>query len=362
MYQLKSRQVCLFIIAFFPITKLFVLPSILASFSNENMWISSLISIILDLLTLIPVVYAFKNANAPFFTLVEVRLGKIGSKIIMAIYFIYFSVKLLFPLSEQKDFVETTLYTLSPSIFYFLPFFIVAFTLSLKKLRVIGRCSDLIWLVSLLGIIILLALSVTNADYTAILPIGVKGYAQILKGSFSSLNWFGDVAFLIFFIGEFKYEKNTSLKIFLSYLVSALLIIAFMITFYSIFTSIAFRQRFALTEISKYTTVINDIGRFDYVAISLILFSNLFALSLPLFFCSKILDFIIGKKIRYLSPIICALIHFTLILILRDKLYGLQKLVTGYGGFFFLVMGNILPALSPLLIKKEKFSYEKSKA
>ena len=56
MYQLKVRQICFFIIAFLPITKFFSLPSIIATCANEDLWISTLISLAFDFLTLIPIV------------------------------------------------------------------------------------------------------------------------------------------------------------------------------------------------------------------------------------------------------------------------------------------------------------------
>ena len=115
-------------------------------------------------------------------------------------------------------------------------------------------------------------------DLGTILPVGANGFKNIANGAYSSLTWFGDAVYALFFIGEFKFSKKDGLKIFISYLISAVILIAFMIIFYSIFTSISYRQRFALTEISKYTTVINNIGRFDYVGIMMLLFSNLLIL------------------------------------------------------------------------------------
>ena len=52
-YELKSRQVCLFIIAFLPISKLFIMPSILAGKANEDLWISALVNLTLDFLTIL---------------------------------------------------------------------------------------------------------------------------------------------------------------------------------------------------------------------------------------------------------------------------------------------------------------------
>ena len=73
MKQLKTRQVCFFLIAFLPITKFFSLPSIMARHAGEDLWISALICILIDFITLIPIVMACKNANKNFFELVKAK-------------------------------------------------------------------------------------------------------------------------------------------------------------------------------------------------------------------------------------------------------------------------------------------------
>ena len=79
--------------AFLPITKFFSMPSIVAKFSYEDMWLSTLICLLLDFLTLIPIVIACKRANKNFFELLEDALGKVGAKIIAFLYLVYFFVK-----------------------------------------------------------------------------------------------------------------------------------------------------------------------------------------------------------------------------------------------------------------------------
>ena len=288
-YQLKTRQVCLFLIAFTPIIKLFTMPSLLAQTTNEDMWISCLISVVLDFLTLISVIFACRRANSGFFELLNNRLGKTFSNIILMLFFAYFSLKAIIPINEQYEYVELTLYTLKPNLLYFIPFFLVAFYICIKPLRVLGRAADVAWFFTVVGFLLLLSLSLGNADFAAILPVGANGNAKILSATYKSFNWFGDAAYLVFMVGEFSYHKKDGIKIALSYLVSALIVLLFMIVFYSIFTSISHRQRFAFTEISKYTTVINNLGRFDYIGILFLLFSNAVSLSLPLFFCTEIL-------------------------------------------------------------------------
>ncbi len=354
-FQLKTRQVCLFIIAFMPVTKLFILPSVLAEHASEDMWISATINLLLDFITLLFVLHACKRAKTDFFTLLENNLGKPLTKIVTALYLVYFLLKIIIPLNEQKDYVELTLYTLMPSKFYFLPFFGVALYFCTKKLRIVGRASDLFWFFTITGIVLLIALSIPNSDFGAILPIGKQSARKVLSGSYATLGWFGDVSYLIFFIGNFEYKNKDGLKIIASFLISAFAIIAFLIVFYCVFTSIAFRQRFALTEISKYTAVINNVGRFDYVGIIPILLSSIFALAIPLFLSAKILNYFFQFKKTWISALIVSGIEFLILVFCTQYYSSIENLVMKYLGAFFLLMANVLPIFTALLKNKENY-------
>lgn len=349
--ELKSRQVCLFFIALVPIVKLFTMPSISASFANEDMWISALFSVILDTLTIIILFSVCKRENKGFFELLSQTFGKGFSIFILCLYFIYFTLKAIIPLGEQKDYVELTLYTLMPTKFYFMPFFLFAFYICTKKLRVLGRASDILWLFTLIGILILFSLSITNADFSAILPIGARGVFSVVNGSYHTATWFGDGVYFMFLTGEFVYGKKDGIKIFFSYLVGAIAVVIFAIIFYSVFTFIAPRQRFALTEISKYSTVINNIGRFDYIGIFMLLFSNMFGLSLPLFFSARILNHIFKFKKTYLAPLITVGIQVLIMLFFEQYFFSIENFILNYSSAFFILLSNVFPAVFCLAVK-----------
>lgn len=353
-YELKTRQVCLFLIALMPLTKLFLMPSVLAEHANEDMWISALINCALDFVTLICIIRLCRLANTNVFGIIESAFGKVGAKIFFGLYAVYFLLKAVIPLNEQKDFVVYTLYTLMPILMYFLPFFVLSFYFCTKNLRAVGRAADVLWFITLAAFAIIIPLSIANIDPAAILPIGANGVVKITSGSYSVLTWFGDAAYFLFFAGEFKYSKGDGKKIILSYLLSAAILILFLLIFYAAFTSIASRQRFALTEISKYTTVINSIGRFDYLGIFMILFSNLFSLTMPMFITSKILNYIFGFSKKWISPLIAVGTQALLMIAFYRFIFGIENFIMQYCGLIFIIFGNVIPIAVSLLYKKEK--------
>lgn len=359
-YPLKTRQVCFFIIAFSIVVKIFSLPSIIANFAGEDMWISSLINLALDLVTLVVILFACKSADKDFLSLLQESFGVVGAKIIAGVYVVYFILKAVLPLHEHRNYIDFTLYTLNSTTFYSIPIFILAFYLCFKKFNVLGRLSDVLWLVAINGLITLIVLSFSNADFTAILPIGAWGAGNIFKGSFQSLAWFGDSVYIMFFIGNFKFEKKSFLKILGAFCLSAIMILAFMIIFYCVFTSIAYRQRFALTEIAKYTTVINDLGRFDYIGIIMLLFSSAFAVCLPVFFCAQLLNYIFNIKKTWIAPIIAVAVQVIFTLFFNKYFVSIQNFITNYVGYFFFVLCNIAPICISLKFIKEKHDATKT--
>ena len=350
--HLKTRQICLFFISFLVVNKLFTLPSIVSYYTNEDLWLSALINVSLDFFTILVLILIGKNTNLAFYELLEVCFNKVGAKIVSGLYFIYFFAKSIMPILEQKEYIYLTLYTSSPKFFYFIPYFLIAVLLCSKKIRVLGRLSDAMFLVTILGFSVLMALSMPHADFSNVLPIGASGLNNILKGSYLSLNWFGDAVYFFMFTGCFNYKKKDGLKICVSYIISALFVVLFFMVFFCIFTSISERQKFSLTEISKYTTIINSTGRFDYLAILLLLLSNLISITLPSFFCCKILDYIFSIKNRFLSPLIVNGMLCFLIIFLGEYVYSTQKIILSYLSPLFLFMGNLFPVLILIIGKK----------
>lgn len=350
--QLRVRQICLFFLAFTCTNKLFTLPSTIASVSFNDLWLSTLLNVLLDGTSIFLMLILSKNTDKNIYEILEDLMGKIGAKIVCALYLICFFIKSLIPIIEQKEYIDLTLYISSPSIIYFLPFFIVCFYLCTKKLRVLGRLSDVLFISTITGFIVLMALSIPHADFSNVLPVGVNGIKKILSGSFLSLTWFGDAVYFLFFIGNYNRTKKDGKKILLSYFISALSIVLFMIVFYGIFSSISYRQKFSLTEISKYTTIINSTGRFDYFAILLLLVSNLISISLPLFFCSKLLNYIFSIKNRYVSPLIVTFLAFFTIVILTQHVFSTQKIIISVIGLIFLIFFNVLPLIFLLVFKR----------
>lgn len=165
---LKARQIAFLFIAFLPVTKFMAMLKTAAELAGENLWIAVLINILIDLASIIALLFTDKFCGMTFYDLLESFGGTVFAKIILCLYFLFFLIKAFPGLIETSVFVQNTLYETSPTAFSFVPFFITAFYLCSLKLRAIGRLSDVLWLFTLAGFVIVMSLSFESADYAAL--------------------------------------------------------------------------------------------------------------------------------------------------------------------------------------------------
>ena len=123
---LKTRQICLMFIAFLPVIKLFTLPGLMAQAAEQDMWLSALIALALDLITMFVILFTLRKEDTDFYGLLEDNFGRTGSLIILALFALCFFIKALLPVFEQQDFVTLTFYVTTPKSLMFLPFFLGA--------------------------------------------------------------------------------------------------------------------------------------------------------------------------------------------------------------------------------------------
>ena len=355
----KTRQVCFFYVAMLPVVKFFMMPGLISGITGEDLWISVLFNCLADLITVSVLYFSLKDADADFFTVLERKFGKVFAKAVMAFYIVFFLLKTVMPLSEEKDYVELTLYMTSPSLFTFMPVFFAIFFVCIKKLRVIGRIADGVFIVAVIGYAFTFALSVSDTDISAVLPVGAHGFKNIALGAYSSAGWFNDGAYFLFFIGNYVKSKKDGLKILLSVALSSLIVLFFVVIFYGTFTSIAFRQKFALTELSKYTTAINNMERFDFVAIFALLFTSIFSLSLPFYFACELIRRLFHLK-RWIAAIIAILPPVILLLFFGEYFNSMENFIINIASGYFITLGTIFPIIMAIILKlcgKKELNY-----
>ena len=99
----RTRQICFFYIALMPVVKFFTAPSLICGFSGEDLWISAALNCLIDIITISVLYFLLKDENCDFFTLIERRCGTAFAKTVAAFYLVFFMLKKIIPLSEEKN-------------------------------------------------------------------------------------------------------------------------------------------------------------------------------------------------------------------------------------------------------------------
>ncbi len=280
--SLKVRQICFILLAFSPVTKIISMPAEIALVAGEGLWLTLLTSFLIEGLTILFILYlSEKRGNGTFYSLLETTFGKPAAKIIYFLIAAYLTVKSLLPVLENKAYIENTVYEMSPDRITFFVFFIFSAYLSVKGLKILGRAADIAVWFTCAGFLVALGLSVGAADYANLLPIFKKPAYNFVNALFRALPWQNDSIYILLFCGHFRPEKAYKTRITLSYFAGAFLTLVFVTTFYGIYGKIAPSQNFALPSMSVFSVIVTNIGRFDFLAIFFIMFSQVFALSIP---------------------------------------------------------------------------------
>ena len=354
MNNITTKNLSIIIIVGFTLGKLFVLPALLAGLVNESLWISTLINMLIDFLLLFIVCYLLKNTDKTFPELLKISFGNKASKIISFFYVLFFISKSFIPILEQKNTIELTFYETQPTLFTFMPFFIVAFYITIKGLKPFAKSIEFcIWIFGF-GLLVTILLSLSAGDYTSLLPLFSKSPRTLILASFKSVLWYGDPIFLMYFLGHVKQDKHLTKKLTLSFIVYTTITVIIFIIFYSIFSSIAERQYYAILKMSKYSITLSNIGRYDYIASLLLSAINVYQTALPLMLASIALNDCFSFKNKFLSPIIVIVLSITLTVLTQNYFFPSIEFVQKYLTYFFIAMTYILPLILLILLNRRK--------
>lgn len=353
MNKISARQLCLFFSCMAPVGKMIRLPSILSEQAGNGLLLSALFSASLQLVVLFALLKLSERTNLSFFELVENTFGKVGKGIFSALFALYFVWAAIYPLLEQKSFVQSAFYDTIPAIIVFLPFFLFSAFACMKNLTAIGRSADLSAPVFLVSYFALLALSIPAGDIAALLPFREISLSKTALSSLHTLNWFSDSAYLLLFLGHFEGNKKTTAKVMIGYAVGTIFVLLFLAVFFGIFQSIAGRQNFAVTKIGKYHRAIGTLGRVDFLfayALSIVL---IFYSVIPLLLSVESLTHLFGEHRLALSLAVngVALLMVFLFNYRSELLYSVvnEKLF-----FLFLLFADIIPLCTLFFRRKSR--------
>ena len=134
------------------------------------------------------------------------------------------------------------------------------------------------------------------------------------------------------------------------FMVHLLFTVGFLIVFYAVFSYASGRELYAIAEISKYSNVLNSIGRFDYIAIFLLLIPHTVAVALPVFFAVHLINRAFKLK-KWLPSAVLNTALFLFLTLFNSAVVPTLEFLHGYLAPFMLIFANVLP-FALLFLKK----------
>lgn len=351
MKELNVRQICFLFAAVLPVTRMLVYPATLAYAARNDLVLAALASLAAEFLAVALILFAASRSEKTLFELLSCRFGHVTAKLVYLLLSLFFLFSAFLPVLEHRGFILQVFYENVPSFLSFLPFFAVCTYACTKGLRSIGRAADLALPVFAVSFLILLLLAVPEADFSALLPLGSIGASGIFRGASLGLNWYCGGAYMLLFLGHFRYEKSAAKKIFIAYAVGAAAVLAFLTVFYAVFSDIAILQQNALAHLSKYALSFTSLGRIDLLFVFSLTLVLLFALCIPLQLSTHCAAHALGCKPLY--PALAVNFLMLLFTVLFHPAYlEIQTLMTQKLWYVFAFFAVLLPVCTVLLTKK----------
>ncbi|RAP77435.1 GerAB/ArcD/ProY family transporter [Paenibacillus montanisoli] len=273
----------------FCMTALFTI-SPTVSLAKQDAWISMIIATLISLLVIfIAVKLSLLYPEKTFIQYSQLILGKWLGKIIIFIYFCVWISVIGIILREYADFVYLALFSSTPLWFIILVMLgaMVYVTYS-GGIRGIGRCSEIIGPVTVVGIILIILFSFKDWDWLKLLPVYYNtGYVSIAKASLSPASFLGESVIVIMLISFMTKPNQAMTSSVLG--VAAASIAVLVMTFIVIMVfgpNISAKLIYPLYSAVTFISVMEFIQNVDVLAVLLWIIGIFIKLSLYLFITS----------------------------------------------------------------------------
>jgi hypothetical protein len=346
--QIKKYHIALLVVVIFCVGKFFYLPSLIAAHTGRNAFVivAALCGVEWLLLLAVYVIYRL-NPDKNLYEMLSDGIGGVSAKIIMTTLSLFFLARTLSLSAENYNFSNYVTLLRSNYIAYALPLFAVVGFMAYKGLNAIARNCEIFVPLIIFTLVVILALSLPEADIENIMPLGYG--AKVLGGVFRFSGWFKDSAMFLMFLGKVRKGNLKSggkggvkvsggkvahskvaaidvscatgaegakikklgvsgeeadesdnvdpggkgidgktadggwMPVLCASIFSCIIVAAFFALFSCVFGGSAPDQTFAIAKISQYGIFINTVGRIDRIAVAIWLFGLFIKLALLLY-------------------------------------------------------------------------------
>lgn len=340
------RQLVLILIISMVTLKVLLLPSLLAKDIGRDSYIFMLFMLVLDFLVLLILLYIFnKNPDLSFYQVVKKLFGKVGAKIIMFLFFLFFLLKSWGAFQTNLSYLNENLYTSLDWYIFAFPILITVFFIASFGVNSLARLVEIVCPIIIVGFLGCFAVGLFRADFSSLMPFMEKGFFTHIPTIFRYSFWFGDYMIFIVFFGNVKEEKKATQKISICIIISILIVVFFTAIAYSLFNYNSVTHTNSISDVLQVLPSISDIGSFDWVMVLI------WDCSLFLFFTLNILGAfysfrqVFFKKHQLMCVFIILAIMLACCVAINFDIFGAINLVRDYGCYFSFAMQYVLPVI-----------------
>ncbi|MDE6558225.1 MAG: spore germination protein [Clostridia bacterium] len=352
--KISVRQICFILAAYNAATKLLLYPTNAASAVGNALIFSALFNLVLQTVIIWSVSFLSSRTDKTFFELLENTFGKVTAKVIYALFALYFLMSAIVPMNEQQLLVHDSFYDTMPSLIIFLPFFIFSVYAGVKSFTNVGRCADICFPIFVFTALCFIIMSVSEADFSNLLPVMRQPVLKVAGLSLSSVFRFSESAFLLMFMGHYKYKKGDAAKLTLSYVGGGLVVIIIMAAFWSLYGALTPTRSFALSNISVFFPVISFVGRIDLFVIYAFDLVVLFAIVLNVQMFTHCLCLTFGKDLKIIYSLCANTVLLAVTFLAYNKYTALQQAAGNWFWIPAVLFAYIVPVLAWALRRKPR--------
>ena len=350
--KISVRQVCFIMLIYTAVSKFITYPTQLSISTGRDLLFSAAVNFILEGVIIWAVSYLLSKTDKTFFSLLEGTLGAVVARIVYGLFALFFMVCTLLPMLEQKLYVHAIFYDMLPSLVVFLPVFLFTVYAASKGFRNIGRCADICLPLFLIAMLFILVMSLHEIKWDNFLPM-FKLPGKIFKGSLVNIHRFAEPAYLLMFMGHFKYKKGDAARITLSYAGGALFVLAVLAAFYGVYGDMAESRSFAISKISLFFPAIDLIGRIDLLALYILEIPMLFALTLNIQLAIYCIEKCTDYKNRFVLSLAVNAVFLILIIVLDNSFFKVNDVWSKWMWIVFLIFTILFPLSSWIMRRKD---------
>lgn len=342
------------LIAYNAVLKLLLYPAVAADAAGRDLIFPVLFDLVLQTVIIWSVSYLSSKTDKTFFALLEERLGKVTARIIYALFGLYFLFSAIVPMNEQQLLVHDAFYDTIPSLYVFLPIFFFTVYAGAKSFANAGRCADVCFPIFAVMIILFFAMSVGQAEFSNLLPVLKQPFKIYAGGAIAGLFRFSESAFLLIFMGHYRYKKGDAAKLTISYAVGGVIVIILMGIYYAVYGALTPSRSFLFNNIAVFFPIISYVGRLDLFALYALDIAALFAIVLHIQAFVHCFALSTGYDNKPLWSVIGNTVLIILTFVLNHNFSALQ---TAAAKWFFipaLIFAYLIPMLAWTLKRRKR--------